>query len=160
MSRLLYFASDETLKESPNPYIEYLSINEAIEKGGEFDLELLGHIDRDAPGAVLWAEDEEKLEYPEIRIMHDYGEQIGTEKRYRMEVDGSVRENNIECILEYINEHVANRKEIEFWKIWLGEEEKLNQVKKTEYALSEITTKMLLRFIESDRYPDCMVIHL
>ena len=33
MSRLHYFASDTVLEERKNPYIERLSVNQALEKG-------------------------------------------------------------------------------------------------------------------------------
>lgn len=159
MSRLLYVASDSELKERPNPYVLCLSINEAIEKGIEIDLELLEDVDRDAPGTILWAESEEMFDYPDIISMEGYDDPVGTNKRYRMEIAGRISENNIECILNYIKEYVVDGSELEFWKIWLGEEEELNTAKKTKYALSDINSEILLRFIESDEYPECMIIH-
>ncbi|MDO5294272.1 MAG: hypothetical protein Q4F05_16160 [bacterium] len=162
MSRFLYVASDHQMEEQPNPYVEVLSINEAIEKGLELELDMFNQsVDRDKPGVILWVEDEEKLEVPEFCDIEnkEYYDEIITKKPYCIEVQGNIRESNADIVVSYIKKNVEKGQELEFWKVWLDEEIRPDFHDIELISINDLTNEKLLEVINSQTYPMCLRIY-
>ena len=162
LSYLYYFASDNELNEQPNPYIKLLSINEALELGIEVDLDMFENdIDRDEPDVILYCDDKEKMDYPNIYAFDkdNYYEEIGTHKRFctALELD-SFSDENLQLVLNYVQTQLKHTKEIEIWCVWLGEYNINKTVKKALYSINDLKIDLLRKFYENSCDNKCMII--
>lgn len=161
MSWLHYFASDTVLEERKNPYIEKLSVNQALKKGIDVKLDWFADgFDRDKPDVILYCAEEDKLEYPNIYAFSkdEYYDDIGTEKQFCTALEWSCSEENIKVVLEYIRSQMEVAEEIEIWSVWLGNDAIKERVKKHRYRISELTIERLKCFYKSKVDYKCIVV--
>lgn len=161
MSVLYYFAADIPLEEQPNPYICLLSVNQALERGIELDLEMLEGIDRDKPETVLYCESKEKFAYPSFFSIQkeDFYEDIGTKKMFCIKMQWDFAEDTAPVVLDYIRRQMETCTELEIWSIWLGSEEGVpRQMKKPVYSIDELSVNILREFYRQEGDYRCMVV--
>lgn len=161
MSRLYYFASDTLLEEQKNPYIEMLSVNQALEKGIDVKLDCFGAgFDRDKPGVILFCEEEEKLGYPNIYAFQrdEYYDDIGTKKSFCTALEWSCSEENTKVVLDYIRSQMEVTEELEIWSVWLGNDVITERIEKQICKISELSLEKLKCFYESESEYKCIVV--
>lgn len=158
MSEFQFITSDHPLKEVENPYIEFLSINEAIKKGVILPEMLTDDEDLDRDEKILMnVESEEHLD--EIEIKRDlYYEQENVEsyssKPHIVELRWRYTDARAEQLVEYIVNHLETADEVEIWKVWVDEQ--------TEPSIKTITRDELtidsLRFLGDVGFerPECL----
>ncbi|WP_214760361.1 hypothetical protein [Exiguobacterium sp. s146] len=158
MSEFQFITSDHPLKEVENPYIEFLSINEAIKKGVILPEMLTDDEDLDRDEKILMnVESEEHLD--EIEIKRDlYYEQENVEsyssKPHIVELRWRYTDARAEQLVEYIVDHLETADEVEIWKVWVDEQ--------TEPSIKTITRDELtidsLRFLGDVGFerPECL----
>jgi len=162
MSRFHYFASDTVLEERKNPYIEMLSVNQALEKGIDVKLDWFGvGFDRDKPGVILFCAEEDKMGYPNIYTFQkdDYYDRIGTEKTFCAALEWSWSEENIKVVLDYIRSQMEETEELEIWSVWLGNDVIMENVEKSVYKMNELSVEVLKNFYESQQDYKCISVH-
>ena len=160
MSYLTYFAADKPLEERPNPFVETLSINQALKLGIELDLELLADIDRDEPEVILFCEDESKMSYPNIYRFEarDYYDEIGTRKAFTVGVDhGELTTENLAALAHYANDALKENLQIELWSVWLDGDDAVLSAKKSAVA-GELTVQRLQEFFDDPVENKCLTI--
>ena len=126
MSAIFYMASDNPLREIPNPHLKTMSVNEALAAGLEDIPELLlaPGFDRDKPDVLLWSD----IPDTEMQLDDDFAiwrldpstEDIYTEKKYRVRVEWDYTKGRAEKIIQYIREHLAQTPSLELWHVWVG----------------------------------------
>ena len=161
MSRLYYFASDILLEERKNPYIEMLSVNQALGKGIDVKLDWFADgFDRDKPEVILYCAEEDKLEYPNIYTFtkDEYYDNIGTEKQFCTELQWVCSEENIKVVLEYIQSQMEVTEELEIWSVWLGNDVITERIEKQICKISELSLEKLKCFYESESEYKCIVV--
>ena len=162
MSYLTYFASDRPLQEQPNPYVKTYSINEALAANIEVDLELFeSDIDKNKPDVILYCEDEENFECPNIYCIdkNDFYDDIGTSKPFCAVLEGGrLSIKYMDCIMQYMKDALKKTTEIELWSVWLGDEDTGKYPKKTFFSIRNLTSEHLLEYLEHDVHCKCMII--
>jgi hypothetical protein len=126
MSAIFYMASDNPLREIPNPHLKTMSVNEALAAGLEDIPELLlaPGFDRDKPDVLLWSD----IPDTEMQLDDDFAiwrldpstEDIYTEKKYRVRVEWDYTKGRAKKIIQYIREHLAQTPSLELWHVWVG----------------------------------------
>lgn len=160
MSYLTYFAADKPLVERPNPFVETLSINEALKLGIELDLELLAEIDRDEPEVILFCEDEAKMSYPNIYHFEadDYLDELGTTKPFTVGVDhGELTTEDLGALADYARHALQDHLQIELWSVWLGSGDGVANVQRSA-VIGEVTAQRLAEFFEDPAENKCLTI--
>ncbi len=161
MSWLHYFASDTVLEERKNPYIEKLSVNQALEKGIDVKLDWFADgFDRDKPEVILYCAEEDKLEYPNIYDFSkdEYYDDIGTEKQFCTELQWVCSDENIKVVLDYIQSQMEIAEELEIWSVWLGNDAIKERTEKQICKISELSLEKLKSFYESKVDYKCIVV--
>ena len=161
MSWLHYFASDTVLEERKNPYIEMLSVNQALEKGVDVKLDWFGAgFNRDKPGVILYCEEEEKLGYPNIYAFQrdEYFDDIGTKKQFCTALEWACSEENIKVVLEYIQSQMKVTEELEIWCVWLGNDVITERIQRQICKKGELTLEKLKCFYESKQDYKCILV--
>ena len=123
MTKVCYLASDVQFDEKNNPYAEFYSINEALEKNVIKDISYLDGIDRDLPGTIACFENEEDIDFPTIFNIQLYSNYSISKKKYFVEVGGKL-EKHLDYLIKYINEHMSKcdkGQTLELWYIWLDD---------------------------------------
>jgi len=125
MSLFQFLASDRLLKEVKNPYIELISINEALIRNIKLNNFIMNDtkIDRDKK-FILICDREEHLD--EMEINHDmyYSSEYAkkySSKQYFLELKFRYTEIRAKQLIEYLKEQLKISDEIEIWSVWLGE---------------------------------------
>ncbi|OGX79887.1 hypothetical protein A6395_04605 [Exiguobacterium sp. SH31] len=158
MSEFQFMTSDRPLKEVENPFIEHLSINEAIKKGVVLP-EMLTEdeeLDRDEK-ILMHVESEEHLD--EIEIKRDLYYDVTNVEAYSTkphvaELRWRYSETRAEQLVDYIIDHLQTADEVEIWKVWVDEQ--------TEPSVKTITRDELtidaLRFLGDVGFerPECL----
>ena len=125
MSSYKFLASNVPLKEMKNPYIELLSIKEAIQRNLKIAQELLDNdsIDRDAK-ILLFCESSELFNEPEINEDNEshYG-RMYTKKKFISSIQWKYTEDRAVKLIDYIQEHLKQAEEIELWHTWMDDEQ-------------------------------------
>ncbi|WP_214835372.1 hypothetical protein [Exiguobacterium sp. s36] len=126
MSEFQFITSDRPLKEVENPYIEFLSINEAIKKGVVLPDILTDDEDLDRDEKILMnVESEEQLDEIEIKrdLYYDAGNvEAYSSKPHVVELRWRYSDVRAEQLMEYITDHLKMAKEVEIWKVWVDEQ--------------------------------------
>lgn len=141
MSRFQFLASDRVLMEVKNPYIELISINEAMARNIKLpDLVMAStEIDRDKK-IMIACDSEEQLNELEIKNDMYYSSEYAKEysnKLYFSELRFRYTEKRAKQLLDYLKGQMNNLEEIELWSIWLGEEDKSPNIKSKN--INEVT---------------------
>jgi len=125
MSYYAFIASDAQFDDVENPYITYLSINEALEIGLLVpDIVMNSNtVDRDNPNVLLYIDDE--VHFGEITINKgDWGllhndNPITLEYISTLEWDYTTE--RAMQLITYIKKHLQKSKIVEVWCLWLGD---------------------------------------
>lgn len=158
MSEFQFIASNHPLKEVENPYIEFLSINEAIKKGVILPEMLTDDEDLDRDEKILMnVESEEHLD--EIEIKRDLYYDVENVKAYSsklhvVELRWRYTDARAEQLVEYITDHLKTADEVEIWKVWVDEQTEPNVQAITLNALT-IDALRFLGAVGFDR-PECL----
>lgn len=158
MSEFQFITSDRPLKEVENPYIEFLSINEAIKKGVVLPDMLTDDEDLDRDEKILMnVESEEQLD--EIEIKRDLYYDVENVEAYSIkphvvELRWRYSDVRAEQLIEYITDHLKTAEEVEIWKVWVDEQTAPNVQSITLDAL----TSDALSFLGTDGFnrPECL----
>ncbi|MFN4214144.1 MULTISPECIES: hypothetical protein [unclassified Exiguobacterium] len=158
MSEFQFITSTQPLQEVENPYIEFLSINEAIKKGVILPEMLTGDEDLDRDEKILMnVESEEQLD--EIEMKRDLYYDVENVEAYSsklhvVELRWRYSDSRAEQLVEYITNHLQTADEVEIWKVWVDEQ--------TEPSVKTITRDELtidsLRFLGDVGFerPECL----
>lgn len=158
MSEFQFITSDRPLKEVENPYIEFLSINEAITKGIILPEMLADDEDLDRDEKILMnVESEEHLDEIEIKRELYYAEEnveVYSKKLHVVELRWRYSEKRAQQLLEYITDHLKTAEEVEIWKVWVDEQTEPNV---QSIKFDELTIDAL-RFLGADGFelPECL----
>ncbi|WP_233004532.1 hypothetical protein [Exiguobacterium aurantiacum] len=126
MSEFQFITSDYPLKEVENPYIEFLSINEAIKRGVVLPDMLTDDEDLDRDEKILMnVEAEEHLD--EIEIKRDLYYEVANVEAYSskahvVELRWRYSDTRAEQLIAYITDHLKTAEEVEIWKVWVDEQ--------------------------------------
>lgn len=162
MSALIYFASNNHLKEITSPHNRTMSVNEAIRLGIEIpDMLNLDQIDKDDPDMLLWSESYVKNE--ETGMYEDSGfdddisiitmdgktEDILTEKKYCASLSWpGYTKGRAKQLIAYIKEHLKYSPEIELWHIWMGKSYPMPDIKKTYIRIEDLNAEAIKKLYE------------
>ncbi|TCI63931.1 hypothetical protein [Exiguobacterium sp. SH3S1] len=160
MSEFQFMTSDRPLKEVENPYIEFLSINEAIKKGVVLPEMLTDdeELDRDEK-ILMHVDSEEHLDEIEIKRDLYYAEEnveAYSKKPHVAELRWRYTETRAQQLVDYITDHLKTADKVEIWKVWVDEQ--------TEPSVRSITLDELtideLRFLGDAGFerPECLLV--
>ena len=158
MSLFQFLACDKLLMEVKNPYIEFISINEALKRNIDFTMNDT-EIDKEEK-FIMFCDSEEHME--EIEINHDmyysseYAEEYSN-KQYFSELCWRYTEARAKQLIEYLKEQLKSSDEIEIWSIWLDDHKSasIKSINVNELSIAD------LEFLDtSNAYekPKCLVI--
>jgi hypothetical protein len=158
MSEFQFIVSDHPLKEVENPYVEFLSINEAIQKGIVLPDILTDVEDLDRDEKILMnVESEEQLD--EIEIKHSLyyameNVEAYSSKPHVVELRWRYSDARAEQLVEYITDHLKTAEEIEIWKVWVDEqtEPKVQSIKLDELTIDALRFLGEVGFVR----PECL----
>lgn len=157
MSKLIYFAGDDPLKEVKNPHIKTMSVNEALAAGLDIrDLLLLNEkLDRDEPDVVLWMDDETGIPDDQFSIIpFEKWDEIHTQKTYCAILDWSYTKERAMRVIEYIKDYLQHTDEAEIWNIWMGTSYPPPRIKKIKINADELTPELLEKIDSVDCYQE------
>lgn len=158
MSEFQFITSTQPLQEVENPYVEFLSINEAIIKGIILPEMLAEDEDLDRDEKILMnVESEEHLDEIEIKRDLYYAEEnvaAYSKNPHIVELRWRYSETRAKQLVEYITEHLKTADELEIWKVWVDEQTEPNV---QSITLDELTIDAL-RFLGADGFerPECL----
>lgn len=158
MSEFQFITSDQPLKEVENPYIEFLSINEAIKKGVVLPEMLTDDEELDRDEKILMnVESEEQLDEIEIKrdLYYDLANvEAYSAKPYVVELRWRYSEMRAQQLVDYLIDHLKTTDEVEVWKVWVDE-----QTEPTVHTVTidDLTVEML-RFLGEPGFerPECL----
>jgi hypothetical protein len=154
MSRLYYFAAEKPLEACHNPHLTMLSVNQALARGHDINLEIFPEgFDFDCPNVILHADAEDAFEHPNIFLIdpNDFYEDIGTACRYCAELEWDWCDRTAHEVLAYIAAQTARVGELEVWNVWLGDRNIPQTVQRSELRLGELTADLLRAFLQSSQ---------
>ncbi|MCT4783436.1 MULTISPECIES: hypothetical protein [Exiguobacterium] len=158
MSEFQFITSNQPLKEVENPYIEFLSINEAIKKGIVLPDMLTDDEDLDRDEKILMnVESEEQLDEIELKqdLYYDMENvEAYSEKPHVVELRWRYSDSRAEQLVKYIIDHLKIAEEVEIWKVWVDEQTEPNV---QSITLDELTIDAL-RFLGAEGFerPECL----
>lgn len=144
MSAFQFLGSDKPLHEMANSKVEFLSINEAIERNIELDDFILNttKLNRDEK-SIMFCASEEDLDELEIKqdmyYSHEYAKEYSG-KQHFSQLHWRYTEARAKQLVDYIIDQLRNVDEIEIWSIWLDDRE---QASIKEINIGELTIKDL-----------------
>jgi hypothetical protein len=163
MSLFQFLASDKILEEIKNPYIELLSVNEAIKRNIELDDFVLNDskINRDEK-IIMSCDSEEHLDELEIKYDMYYSSECAekySEKQFFSEMQWRYTEGRAKRLYDYIITQLRIAEEIEIWSIWLDDQESANirRINITEFSISDLDFLYKSNGFEK---PECLVVSI
>ena len=95
-----------------------------------------------------------QLYYPSIRLINSVEvEKYGIKKKYIYAVDYRWQTNAVNTLLEYFSRNMKKTEEIEFWSIWLGNDNKVTHVKQKKVLINQLNYAFFEQFCEIVRFP-------
>ncbi len=161
MSIFQFLASDKLLEEVKNPYVKFISINEALAcniKLGDF---IVNDTESDRNERnIMVCDSEERME--EIEINHDmyYSSEYAkkySNKQYFSELHWMYTGTRAKQLVDYLKEQLNNLDEIEVWSIWL-DEYKSPSIKSININELSITDLEFLNTSNGYEKPKCLII--
>ena len=161
MSLFQFLASDKSLKEVKNPYIEFISINEAIERNIEIADFIVNNeeIDKDIK-TIMICDSEEYLYEIEINKDMYYSSEYAKEysnKQCFSELKWRYTEVRAKQLIDYLKEQLKNSDEVEIWSIWL-DEHKSASIKSINFNELRIEDLEFLDISGGYDKPECLII--
>lgn len=160
-SSFQFLASNKLLKEVKNPYVEIISINEALRRNMEIEESLMNNINIDRDKEILlFFGSEEHLGEMEINNVMYYSSRYAEEysnKQYFSELSWDYTEARAKQLVEYLKEQMKSLDEIEIWSIWL-DEYKSASIKSIH--INELNIRDLEFLDNSEGYekPKCLIV--
>ena len=161
MSSFQFLASHKPLQEVKNPYVEFMSINDAVKRNIALDDFILEdeEIDRDDK-IIMICDSEEHLDEIEISDNMYYSSEYAKEysnKLYFSQLQWRYTKTRAKQIIDYLKQQLEDVNEIEIWDIWLDEYEQadIRSVHINELTLDD------LRFLDTlsgYEKPTCLII--
>lgn len=157
MSLFEFIASDKLLDDVKNPYFEYLSLNDAIERNIVVADNIMTN--KDEKIIMLY----ESPEHPgEISIRKDMFFSSGyareySNKKYFSEFFWSYTEIRAKQLIDYLNEQLKSTDEIEIWSIWM-DEHKTATIKTVNANELSITDLAFIDTSNGYEKPKCLII--
>lgn len=99
-----------------------------------------------------------ELYYPSIRLNSDEGKKYGIKKKYIYALDFRWQNNSVNALLDYFERNMKKAEEIEFWSIWLGNDDNVSYVKKKKVLINELNYDFFEQFCEIDSDVKCLSI--
>lgn len=100
-----------------------------------------------------------QLYYPSIRLINSVEvEKYGIKKIYIYAVDYRWQTNAVNTLLEYFSRNMKKTEEIEFWSIWLGNDNKVTHVKQKKVLINQLNYAFFEQFCEIDSDVKCLKI--
>jgi hypothetical protein len=159
MSLFQFLASDKLLKEVRNPYVEFISINDALKRNIEVDDSVMNNENIDKDEKIIMISDSEE-HIGEIEIYHDmyypsiYAKEYSS-KKYFSELQWRYTEIRAKQLVDYLKEQLKELDEIEIWSIWLDEHKSANIKSVNVEVLSTTNLDFLDNGYET---PICLVV--
>lgn len=162
MSVYQFLASNYTIKNIENNYIELFSIEEAEQKEISMPNWYSKNSKIDRQKKIILFCPKEHLEDLEIQEDNDsiYAKQF-SKKKFFSSIYYNSNKDNLEKLITHISEHVSIYFEIELWNIWLSDCFDKNYLPiYTTYKASCLNEIDLKEFLETDPFkqPHCLVI--
>ncbi|SHK14681.1 hypothetical protein [Desulforamulus aeronauticus] len=159
MSIYQFLSSDKPLETVSNHQIEYLSIEEAEQRGISLPNWYSKNMNINRTDKiVLYAPDEECLREIEISDDNDsiYAKQYSN-KRYHSALQWEYSEKRAQQLIKYMTKHLMTSLEIELWNVWLDSNGKPT-IKKCH--IDSLTISEIKEIVEQDPYgnPHCLVV--
>lgn len=79
-------------------------------------------------------------------------------KKYIYAVDYRWQTNAVNTLLEYFSRNMKKTEEIEFWSIWLGNDNKVTHVKQKKVLINQLNYAFFEQFCEIDSDVKCLKI--
>lgn len=161
MTLFQFLAGDKLLKEVKNPYVKFISINEALKRNIEVADFIINDrkINKDEK-IIMFCDSEEYLD--EIEINHDmyYSPKYAKEyskKKYFSELQWRYTKVRAKQLIDYLNEQLKNSDEIEIWSIWLEEHESpsIKSINANELRIADLA---FLDTINGYEKPKCLIV--
>lgn len=161
MSLFQFLASDKQLEDVKNKLVEFISINEAIEQGIEFDDSIINdpEIDKDEK-ALASFRNEEDLNEIEITSNGYHSKEYAKEysnKKYFSELNWRFSETRAKELITYLKEELEKCEEIELWSIWIDEFEEAT-IKTVDVNSLTVDDLRVLDISSGYDKPKCLVI--
>ncbi len=161
MSLFQFLASDKLLKEVKNPYIEFISINEALKRNIELNNFTMNDTEIDKEDKIIMFCDSEE-HFEEIVINHDmyysseYAEEYSN-KQYFSELHWRYTEARAKQLVDYLKEQLKSSDEVEIWSIWLDDHKSasIKSINVNELSLADLE---FLDISNGYEQPKCLVI--
>lgn len=161
MSVFQFLASEKRLNEIKNPYIEYISLNDALKRNVEIPSFIMEDTDTDKDEKnILYCDSEEHLD--ELEINHDlyyppeYAKEYSS-KSFFSELQWRYTNARAQQLVDYIIDQLQYVDEIEIWSIWLDEREPAN-ITTTHVNDLSIVDLSFLDMRKGFERPACLVV--
>lgn len=161
MSSYQFLASDHPFEKLENPFLERLSIREALERNMDIPDFMLENPDMDQEEKIfLLCDTEEHMEdlelHPEEISFPEVSARL-TENPYVVELQWRYSKERAETLLGYIKKHLTSAKNLEIFSLWLDEED---PPQRTEVTLDCLNLSHLSFLDLSEGYqgPRCLLV--
>jgi len=161
MSLFQFLASDKLLKEVKNPYIEFISIKEALKRNIELIDFTMNDTEIDKEDKIImFCDSEEHFEEieinPEISYPSEYAEEYSN-KQYFSELHWRYTEARGKQLVDYLKEQLQSSDEVEIWSIWLDDYKpaSIKVINVNELSLADLE---FLDISNGYEQPKCLVI--
>ena len=159
MSSYQFLASDHPFEKLENPFLERLSIREALERNMDIPAFMLENPDMDPEEKiVLICDTEEHLEdlelHPEEISFPEVSARL-TENPYVVELQWCYNKERAETLLGYIKKHLTSAENLEIFSLWLDEEDPPQRMEVTLDCLN-LSHLSFLDLSEGYQGPRCL----
>jgi hypothetical protein len=161
MSLFQFLASDNILDEVDNTHIEFISINDAIERNIEIADFILNDSEKNRDEKIIMICDSEELLYEleiksDMYYSSDYAEEYSN-KEYFYALNWRFTIDRSKQLYDYLIKQLEDVVEIEIWSIWLDSYE---SAKTRRISAKELTVEDLyfLDISKGFKYSECLVI--
>lgn len=161
MSNFQFIASNGKLPELDNPYIEMLSINDALAKNMAIGKDFLKDktIDRDEKIFLICDSEEHLSELTISKTLYydrAYAEFYSSKKRFA-QIDWKYTDKRAVQLIGYIKNQIWETDQLELWDIWVDE---YQEAKVKEVVLSKLSISDLSHLDAMDGFegPSCLIV--
>ncbi|HBW13639.1 MAG TPA: hypothetical protein DEF30_07470 [Proteiniclasticum sp.] len=159
MSSYQFLASDHPFEKLENPFLERLSIREALERNMDIPAFMLENPDMDPEEKIfLLCDTEEHLEdlelHPEEISFPEVSARL-TENSYVVELQWRYSKERAETLLGYIKKHLTSAENLEIFSLWLDEVDPPQRIEVTLDCLN-LSHLSFLDLSEGYQGPRCL----
>jgi hypothetical protein len=161
MSLFQFLACDKILDEVDNTHVEFISINDAIERNIEIADFILNDTKKNRNEKNIMICDSEELLYEleiksDMYYSSDYAEEYSI-KEYFAALNWHFTIDRAKQLYDYLIKQLEDVEEIEIWSIWLDSHEsaKTRRIRAKELTVEDL---YFLDISKGFKYPECLVI--